>query len=360
MDLLKEALCAFLSLKSLMHHTIAEYIWVDGHKPTPRLRSKAKVLSGPVYQLSDLPDWGFDGSSTEQADGHFSDCRLKPAKMIHDPIRGGNHLIVLCEVFNADGTVHASNTRAYLREVAERFADQEAWFGMEQEHTLYDGEKPLGWPDNGFPRPQGPYYCGVGDDDIAGRALVEDHLQKCLEAGLTVSGINAEVMLGQWEYQIGPVGPLEIGDQIILSRWLLYRLGEDYGVRVSFDPKPVKGDWNGAGMHTNFSTKAMRDAGGIQAIEEACQRLGQFHAQHISVYGAGNEHRLTGLHETCSIDQFRYGISDRGASIRIPMATADAGCGYLEDRRPAGNCDPYLVATALLETVCGGGFHGRQ
>jgi len=329
-----------------------EYIWMDGHQPTQKLRSKTKIIEGPVNSLSDIPDWGFDGSSTLQAAGEDSDCMLKPVCYIQDPIRGGDNLLAMCEVMNPDGSVHESNTRAQLREVAEKYADQESWFGIEQEYTFFQGRVPLGWPEGGYPAPQGPFYCGVGADEVYGRDIVEEHLELCIDAGLEVSGINAEVMPGQWEYQIGPLGPLDVADQLWLSRWLLYRIAEDYGVSATLHPKPVQGDWNGAGAHANFSTKAMRSDGGIKVIETACEALGKNHDKHISVYGAHNEERLTGLHETCSIHEFRYGVSDRGASIRIPMTTANDGKGYLEDRRPAGNMDPYKVCAALIETTC--------
>ncbi len=332
--------------------TKAEYLWIDGCKPTAKLRSKTKIIESEVKDVADIPEWGFDGSSTMQAEGHFSDCLLKPVSFLKDPIRGGNDIIVMCEVFNADGTVHESNHRAKLREIAEKCEDEESWFGIEQEYTFFDGIKPLGWPDNGFPAPQGGYYCGVGSDEVYGREIVEVHMEACLMAGIRMSGINAEVMPGQWEFQVGPCGPLEVSDQLWIARWLLYRIGEDYGVNATLDPKPVKGDWNGAGAHTNFSTKSMREPGGMEIIEQACKRLAARHDYHIAIYGAGNEDRLTGLHETCSISDFRYGVSDRGASIRIPMGTANDGYGYLEDRRPSANCDPYQVCSALLETIC--------
>lgn len=336
-----------------MNKIKAEYIWMDGHKPTEKLRSKTKILNGTVKSIDDLPVWGFDGSSTMQATGNNSDCMLKPVKYIPDPIRGGDNVIVLCEVFNADDTVHETNTRAKLREVAEKYKEHEAWFGIEQEYTLFQGIKPLGWPDNGFPAPQGGYYCGVGADEVFGRPIVEAHMDACIRADLEISGINAEVMPAQWEFQIGPLGALEAADQTWLARWLLYRIGEDFKVSATLHPKPVSGDWNGAGAHTNFSTKAMRENGGIKVIEDACKKLSKKHAEHMAVYGAHNEERMTGLHETCKIDEFRYGVSDRGASVRIPLMTAKDGKGYLEDRRPAANMDPYLVCAKLIETVCG-------
>jgi glutamine synthetase len=335
-----------------MNKVIAEYIWLDGHQPTQKLRSKTKVLNKPIESLSSLPEWGFDGSSTNQAVGNDSDCMLKPVYYVPDPIRGGNNLLVMCEVLNADGSTHSTNHRARLASLSQDLSHEEAWFGIEQEYTLFEGRSPLGWPEGGYPAPQGPFYCGVGADEVFGRDIVEEHLELCIEAGLEISGINAEVMPGQWEYQIGPLGPLESADQMWISRWLLYRISEDFGVSATLHPKPVKGDWNGAGAHTNFSTKSMRSSGGIQVIKAACEKLKNKHDEHIEIYGAHNEERLTGLHETCSIKEFRYGISDRGASIRIPMQTSKEGFGYLEDRRPSANMDPYRVCYALLETAC--------
>lgn len=334
---------------------IAEYIWIDGHLPTANPRSKWKTLESEVKSLADIPVWGFDGSSTRQAPGDKSDCALQPVAYFPDPIRGAPHVLVLCEVMNADGSVHKSNTRAKLRALAKRHARQEPLFGIEQEYTLLKDGRVAGWPaaNDAFPKPQGEFYCAVGADNVAGRALVERHMKACLDAGLAYAGGNAEVLLGQWEYQIGAVGPLEVSDHLWVARWLMDRLGEEYGLTVSLEPKPVKGDWNGTGAHTNFSTKAMREPGGMKAIEAACKKLGKAHDAHIAVYGADNEQRLTGLHETCSIREFRYGVSDRGASIRIPLGTAKQGYGYLEDRRPAANMDPYRVCAALLKTVCG-------
>jgi glutamine synthetase len=335
---------------------MAEYIWMDGTEPTQKLRSKTKIVDvDRVKSLKDLPEWSFDGSSTNQAPGDKSDCALKPVFYCPDPIRGESNVLVMCEVFLADGRPHPTNTRALLRPVAEKTKSEDPWFGIEQEYTLFKGSRPLGFPENGFPQPQGPYYCGVGADEVYGREMVEEHLSNCLKAGLTISGINAEVMPGQWEFQVGPVGALEVADQLWIARWLLYRTGEKYGINATLYPKPVRGDWNGAGAHTNYSTKAMRSPGGMKVIETAIKALEKRHNEHIAEYGADNHFRLTGRHETAPITEFRWGVSDRGASIRIPLATSQKGYGYMEDRRPAANMDPYRVTRLLLETTCLGG-----
>jgi glutamine synthetase len=331
----------------------AEYIWIDGQKPTAKLRSKTKIINGPVKALSDIPDWGYDGSSTCQATGHHSDLQLHPVRFVPDPIRVEDNILVLNEVLNADGSVHPSNTRARLRQVAEKYKSFDPWFGIEQEYTLFEGARPLGWPENGFPAPQGGYYCGVGADEVFGRDIIEAHTEACMKAGLHIEGTNAEVMPAQWEFQIGPVGPLEVSDELWIARWLLYRISEEFGVSATLYPKPVKGDWNGAGAHTNFSTKTMRADGGLKVILDAMKKLERVHDKHIAVYGAHNQERLTGEHETSPINSFRYGEYDRGASVRIPMATVNAGKGYFEDRRPAANVDPYEVCAMLVETVCG-------
>jgi glutamine synthetase len=324
----------------------AEYIWIDGTQPTAKLRSKTKI----VEDGAEPPIWGFDGSSTNQAPGENSDCVLQPVCVVPDPIRGGGNKLVLCEVLLTDMTPHPTNTRAACVEVAELYKDQEPWFGIEQEYTFLKDGRPLGWPVNGFPGPQGPYYCGVGSDEIWGREVVEAHTDACLEAGLALSGTNAEVMMGQWEFQIGPAGPVETADQLWIARWLLYRLGEEFDITATLNPKPIPGDWNGAGAHTNFSTKAMRES--YEPIITACEALGKKADEHIANYGSGIENRLTGLHETAPWTEFSYGVSDRGASVRIPWQVEKDGKGYLEDRRPNANVDPYVVTRMIVDTCC--------
>jgi glutamine synthetase len=324
----------------------AEYIWIDGYTPTAHVRSKTKI----VPDGEELPIWGFDGSSTQQAPGDNSDCVLRPVFSCPDPIRGGDDVLVLAEVLDTEMQPHPSNHRAELAVVAEQFADQEPLFGIEQEYTFMRDGRPLGFPMGGFPAPQGGYYCGVGSDEIFGRAIVEAHTEACMEAGLSISGTNAEVMMGQWEFQIGPLPPVDAADQVWMARWLLYRIAEEFDVSATLDPKPVAGDWNGAGAHTNFSTKSMRES--YEPIIMACKALGEKADEHITYYGAGIERRLTGLHETAPWTEFNYGVSDRGASVRIPWQVEKDRKGYIEDRRPNANCDPYLVTRLITDTVC--------
>jgi len=340
-----------------------EYIWLDGYTPEPNLRSKTKVIdinedklvfdsmTGlETFPVGDLPIWYFDGSSTQQAEGNFSDCALKPVKVIADIARD-NAFLVLCEVMKADGvTPHPSNTRALVPDGADDY-----WFGFEQEYILINPDtlQPLGFPKEGFPAPQGRYYCGVGHKVVEGRNIVENHLDACLEAGLDVTGINAEVMLGQWEFQVLGKGAKNAADDLWLCRYLLYRETENHNVRLDFHPKPIKGDWNGSGLHTNFSNTKMRDVGGKEYFDAIFAAFEKNHVAHIKEYGSSNDERLTGKHETANINQFKVGVSDRGASIRIPQTTDKTWKGYLEDRRPASNADPYRIVARIVQTMQG-------
>lgn len=326
-----------------------EYLWLDGYKPTQSLRSKTKIIADFSGKLEDCPEWSFDGSSTEQAEGGSSDCLLKPVAIYPDPDRKNGYL-VMTEVLNADGTPHESNGRATIED-----QDADFWFGFEQEYFLWDPEtdKPLGFPAGGYPGPQGPYYCSVGGKNAFGRSIIEEHLDICLEAGLNVEGINAEVAAGQWEFQIFAKGAQSAGDQIWVARYILERTAEKYGLAIDWHPKPLgQLDWNGSGMHANFSNEYIRTAGSQEKIEAVCEAFRSVVDEHIAVYGADNDQRLTGLHETAAITDFSYGVSDRGASIRIPVYTVTHGwSGYLEDRRPASNGDPYKIASRIIKTV---------
>lgn len=327
-----------------------EYIWLDGYKPTQSLRGKTKILDDFSGKLEDCPMWSFDGSSTEQAEGGSSDCLLKPVACVPDPGRLGNGYLVMTEVLNADGSAHESNGRATIDD-----DDDDFWFGFEQEYFLWDPETnlPLGFPPGGYPPPQGPYYCSVGGKNAYGREIVEEHLEMCLEAGLNIEGINGEVAAGQWEFQGFAKGAAKAGDEMWIARYLLERTAEKYGLAINWHPKPLGAtDWNGSGMHANFSNTVLRTAGDKAVYDKICEAFEPRIKEHISVYGHDNDKRLTGLHETQSIDKFSYGVSDRGASIRIPVATVESGWkGWLEDRRPASNADPYKVAAEIVKTV---------
>lgn len=328
-----------------------EYIWLDGYSPIQSLRSKTKIVDDFSGKLEDLPLWSFDGSSTAQATGGASDCILQPVAVYPDSQRKNGYL-VMCEVLNADMTPHATNGRSLIKD-----DDNDFWFGFEQEYFLWNPEtnKPLGFPLNGYPAPQGPYYCSVGATKAFGREIIEEHLDVCLDAGLNVEGINAEVAAGQWEFQIFAKGAKEAGDQIWVARYLLERIGEKYGISVNWTCKPLGDtDWNGSGMHANFSNSLLRNAGNKETYDKVCSEFGKYIKEHIDVYGPDNHLRLTGKHETAAIDQFSYGVSDRGASIRIPVATVQRGWkGWLEDRRPNSAADPYKVAARIIETVKG-------
>mmetsp|Transcript_45682 Transcript_45682/g.76271 ORF Transcript_45682/g.76271 Transcript_45682/m.76271 type:complete len:362 (+) Transcript_45682:122-1207(+) len=331
----------------------AEYVWLGNLGPVGEdMRCKTRTLDSVPDDVSKLPDWNFDGSSTGQAPGHDSEVMIRPRRIYRDPFRGAPHILVLCDTYTPDGTPIPSNTRADCARVMELIKDEKIWFGLEQEYTLFTADRtPLGWPRNGYPAPQGPYYCSIGTDHAFGRDVIEAHYRACLYAGVVISGINGEVLPGQWEFQVGPCVGVQAGDDLTMARFLLHRVAEEYGIIASFDPKPIPGDWNGSGCHTNVSTEKMRGPGGYELIKAAMEKLSKKHAEHIAVYGAGNDRRLTGRHETASINNFKWGVADRGASIRIPRGTEATGMGYFEDRRPASNMDPYLVTGRIVKTI---------
>jgi len=336
---------------------LLEYVWLDGYT-TSNLRSKVKVISSQDVSYTEdnnlkfetLPIWNFDGSSTRQAPGDNSECMLAPVRSYK---WDQNHYIILCEVMNPDGTPHSTNTRAELIKLKDNSSKAKYWWGFEQEYFITQNLTPLGFPATlgDFPSPQGPYYCGVGGNQVKGRAFVEAHLKKCLQMGIELTGLNAEVAIGQWEYQCFARDTLKACDDLWISRYVLCRMAEEYGWDIDITPKPIKGDWNGSGCHTNFSTDFMRVTGGAKYFDNLLSMMHERHHAHISGYGENNDQRLTGDHETQHITQFSWGVADRGASIRVPTSTGAAWRGYLEDRRPASNCDPYKVTTLIIDTV---------
>jgi glutamine synthetase len=326
-----------------------EYVWLDGFTPEPNLRSKVKIVDYNTAQkgfiTGKFPQWNFDGSSTNQADTGNSDRILNPVR--HYVLDNLSTVYVLCEVLNPDGTPHESNTRNKITK-----NDDDLWFGFEQEYFIREGKnKPvLGHNTNGV-EPQGKYYCGVGSY-VVGRDFVEEHMNMCLEYGIDITGINAEVALGQWEYQVFSKGNLKAGDDLWMSRYFLHKLSEKYGYSIELHPKPIQhGEWNGSGLHANFSNDKMRNEGGEEYFKSLFSSFEVRHLEHIKNYGSSNELRLTGKYETQSIDKFSWGVSDRGASIRVPQSTAENWMGYVEDRRPASNADPYKIIYQIENSI---------
>jgi len=337
---------------------LCEYIWLGGNN---ELRSKTRVITIQSTQLSlsDIPKWNYDGSSTAQAKGNDSEVILQPVTMYKDPFRQiPNSFLVLCETQTPDGVPLPNNNRSRAKEIFDTSPEQEPWFGIEQEYFIINPTtgKPYGFPEDGTdPSPQGQYYCSVGTENAFQRKVADSHLVACLIAGLNISGINAEVAPGQWEYQIGPCTGIQSGDQVWVSRYIMERIAEKEGVIINWEPKPLKGDWNGSGCHTNYSTKAMREGTegktGLEHINEAIEKLAEHHDEHMAVYGTGNEERMTGEHETASYETFTCGRANRGASVRIGNETIKNEKGYFEDRRPSSNMDPYLVTSKIFETT---------
>ena len=332
--------------------TIVEYIWIGGKN---ELRSKTKVMNEEVYSIDNLSNWNYDGSSTLQASGDDSEVIIKPRALFNDPFRGNNHKLVLCDTYTVSDIPLENNHRHWANELFEQKLEEEPWFGLEQEYFMVDIKTglPIGYNPE---KTQGQYYCSVGAENAFGRIIAEKHLNACIFAGVKVSGINAEVAPGQWEYQIGPCVGIEQGDHLWMARYLLQRIGEIHGVSINIDTKPLKGDWNGSGCHSNYSTKNMREGNGnksgLMYIEEAIEKLSLKHDEHMKLYGSGNEERMTGAHETASFDKFSHGIANRGASVRIGNENYKNQKGYFEDRRPGSNCDPYLVTGIMFKTTC--------
>lgn len=350
---------------------VAEYIWIDA---VGNCRAKSRTVSincseedarsgrlmGQILSPDLYEDWSYDGSSTAQGTGNDSDVILKPVYVCPDPFRKVPNVLVLCATYLPSGKPTPSNHRDAAKLIFEAHTGEKPWYGIEQEFFIMEPKtqktktsiRPYGCDvclndEN----PQGQYYCSVGAENAFGRKVAEQAFHFALEASLICSGMNAEVAPGQWEIQIGPVEGIEAADQLILLRYIMQRVGEVHGVQINLHPKPIKGNWNGSGCHTNFSTQKMREDGGYPVIIGAIEKLRSKHAEHMAVYGDHNDERMTGAHETASFDTFSYGVAHRGCSVRIPRAVEIAQKGYLEDRRPSSNMDPYLVTSKILESV---------
>ena len=335
---------------------VLEYIWIDGEN---NLRSKIKIHHGNDFydinsiNIESIPIWNFDGSSTKQATTDDSEVLLVPVKLYNNPFirENSTSYLVLCSTYGKNNVPAINNNRERAVTIFDKYEQEEAWYGLEQEYFMIDNKTslPLGFnPDI----PQGKYYCAVGADRSPGRKLAEEHMDLCLFAGINISGINQEVAPGQWEFQIGPCFGLDVCDDLWIARYILAKLGEKYDIAINYAPKLLKGDWNGSGCHTNFSTKRTRNQNGLSVILECMEKLKDKHLEHIQVYGECNEDRLSGKHETSSMDTFSWSVGGRATSVRIGNETYADKRGYFEDRRPAANMDPYLVCPLILETCC--------
>lgn len=325
--------------------SVLEYIWIDAYGG---LRSKTKVLNNNFAgSLDKIPEWNYDGSSTGQADGNSNtEVILKPCFICVDPLRNIDNYssyLVLCDTYDINGHPLPSNHRYNAKHIFEQKLEEEPWFGLEQEYFF------IGISNN-YSISDGFHYCGSSVINLE-RKIVEEHLSMCLKAGINISGINAEVVEKQWEFQVGPCVGIDAGDQLIVARYILERVAEKYNVSINYNPKPSS-ETNGSGCHTNFSTVKTREIFGVEEIRSCMAKLERKHKEHISVYGQDNHLRLTGIHETASIEKFTYGIGTRNTSVRIPNQVIKDGFGYFEDRRPAANIDPYQVTSIIFKTCC--------
>lgn len=322
---------------------IIDYVWIGGKD---ELRSKIRII---YDDIENIPEWNYDGSSTYQADTDNSEVIIKPQRIFKCPFHKDNGYIVICDTYLPNGEPLPTNNRYNAKIIFDKYKNEIPWYGIEQEYFIYDNEtnKPVGMSN----KPQGQYYCSVGGQNAFSRNIVEEHLEACMYAGIKISGINAEVAPGQWEYQIGPVEGIDAADQLIASRYILEKITEKYNKYINYHPKPLEGNWNGSGCHTNFSTKIMREENGIKIIYESMEKLNKKHKEHMDIYGFDNFKRMSGEYETSNFNEMTYKVASRKASIRIPSDTYKNGKGYFEDRRPASNMDPYLVTSKILETI---------
>lgn len=322
-----------------------EYIWIDGSVPTKRLCSKTRVciftLPYTYLSVNNIPQWRFDGSSTNRANTNNLDLILKPVKIFNNPIDSG--MLVLCEVLNLDGSPHVSNNRNLCLKTELKLNEQEPLFGIEQEYFIFKGKDSITAEYLGIMPPEGRYFCGIGGNVSFGREIVQEHLDACIAAGISIEGINAEVAPGQWEFQIGLLPGVEVSDHLWVARWLLNRVAEKHGCWINYDAKPYY-NYNGSGAHVNFSINRMRDS--KLNCEDVCKCFESRCQEHLAVYGYNYQEHLTGSHETSSFNEFRYGHSDKMASICISSSNT-----FIKDRRPNANIDPYEVTNVIMETI---------
>ncbi|KAK6913860.1 hypothetical protein RJ641_021181 [Dillenia turbinata] len=289
-----------------------------------------QTITKPIDYPSELPKWNCDGSSTGQAPGEDSEAG--------EPIPTSKHQRA-AEIFSNQKVIHEVPWYA-------SFGCFNLVWHRARIHIAPKLMSNGPWDGQLVPT-QGSYYCAVGATKSFGRDISDAHYKACLYAGINTSGTNGKVMPGQWEYQVGPSVGIEAGDHIWCSPNLLERITEQAGVVLKLDPTPIEVDWNGAGYHTNFTTKSMREDGDYEAIEKAILNLSLHHKEYISAYREGNERRLTGKQETANINIFSWGVANHGCSICVGRETEKQS----KDLRPTSNMDPYVVTSLLAETT---------
>ena len=330
-------------------NSICEYIWIGGNG---EIRSKTRILPGFYYpnDINFFPEWNYDGSSTGQANSNGNtEVILKPCAYFKDPLttnKNNRAYIVLCDTYIDENNHHPTNFRYNASKIFDLGEEEEPWFGLEQEYFMCGIDTKKNLRDDNVC----PHYCGI-TENYDETQIAKKHLEVCLEAGILISGINSEVSRFQWEFQIGPALGIQAADQLIVARYFLQKVAEQYNVSIDYHPKPNP-NINGSGCHINFSTFESRSDNGIDAINRYINLLEAKHCEHIKEYGEFNHMRLTGKHETSSIENFSWGIGTRNTSIRIPNQTAKDNRGYFEDRRPASNIDPYRATSIIFKTCC--------
>lgn len=336
----------------------ADYVWIDNEKC---LHSKIRTVKIPEMNIEDsfpapdfFPKWEYDGSSLGQSSVSDSEIVLQPCFTCKCPFhKSTNGVIVLCETYKFDGTSIGSRQKAMEVLSNPKVTDEDPWFGIEQEFFMCDKKTglPLGTPPltSDIIRTS---YCGIGAGNIFHRDIMDKFIKYASYAGLEIYGVNAEVSMGQWEYQIGTSKGIVAGDHMWVSRYIMEKIAEKYDIVINLNPKPIQ-FINGSGCHTNYSTKSTRDHDhGLEIIVNSyIPSLIKHHDEHILLYGKGNENRLTGKHETSSYGTFSWGYGSRDTSMRVPTRTRSNGYGYLEDRRPASNVDPYDVLYLLCKNT---------
>lgn len=338
---------------------ILEYIWIDGRG---NLRSKYRTAFPKFDSYADaahnyiaVKDWNYHDSSTYQASTENTEIALIPVAYYLNPFfEQGRAFLILCKTYNADGSPTNTNFRHDAEKLFESSTSHylDPYFRINQEYFIIQSSGTTNFaPLCSYEQPQPDYYCGVGNVTL--RNLAEKHYQYCLNAHLKISAVNAEMEPTQWQFQIGPSSKISASDELWVARYILVKLSEEFRVCICFKPKSLPNPSNSSSLHlhTSFSTQETRDAqnqNGLKCIYQYIDRLSKKHTEHICIYG----HNSNRVHSGSDYHTFSFASGYRGNNICIPKSVLKAGCGYLEDMRPASNADPYRVTAAIFSTAC--------